>query len=269
MLQAKISKVHVTLAVTGFLVTSLAASLPLFAQETKTAPHSDAAQEFVHGAPAKPSTAWELAAGGRVYDKWWDALDKKKPATTNPKYPASGKTTGANTWRCVECHGWDYRGASGEFSKGEHYTGIKGIRGAIGDTPADIMKLLRGPSHGYTADMIPDDALRRVALFVSKGQHDVNTVRDARTGNPKGDVRRGQALFETTCAACHGFDGRLLNWGTKDDPAYVGTEANKLPWEVLHKIRNSHPGAAMINYRALPLSDAAAVLVYARTLPQK
>jgi len=55
----------------------------------------------------------------------------------------------------------------------------------------------------------------------------------------------------------------------KDDPAFIGTDSNKFPWEVLHKIRNSHTGIAMINFRALPMEDAMAVLVYSRTLPRQ
>ena len=86
---------------------------------------------------------------------------------------------------------------------------------------------------------------------------------------PLGNVERGKSIFQTICAACHGFDGRLINWGTVEEPSYVGTEASRLPDEVLHKLRNSHPGAAMVNLRALPLSDAVDVLTYAATLPTR
>ncbi len=231
--------------------------------------HDEEAQSFVHGAPTDPSEAWTLAAGGRIYDNWWDALDRKKPASGHPSYPADGKGSGPNTWRCKECHGWDYKGRQGEYAKGDHYSGIKGIRGAQGRDPARIMAMLRAPLHGYTQEMIKDDELRRVALFVTKGQHDVDRLKDKKTGNPVGSSARGRALYQTTCAACHGFDGKLLNWGSKDDPAFIGTDSNKFPWEVLHKIRNSHTGIAMINFRALPMEDALAVLAYSRTLPRK
>jgi thiosulfate dehydrogenase len=231
--------------------------------------HAEEEQSFVHGAPPDPSEAWTLAAGGRIYDNWWDALDRKKPTAGHPSYPADGKASGANTWRCKECHGWDYKGRQGEYAKGDHYSGIKGIRAAQGRDPARIMSLLRAPLHGYTADMINDQELRRVALFVSKGQHDVDRLKSKKTGDPVGNVSRGRALYQTTCAACHGYDGKLLNWGSKDDPAFMGTDANRFPWEVLHKIRNSHPGIAMINLRAWPMEDSMAVLAYARTLPRK
>lgn len=246
----------------------LLASGPAVPQEKHKVEHAPEAQSFVHGAPHDPSMAWTLAAGGRIYDNWWDALDRKKPQSTHPSYPKEGKATGANTWRCKECHGWDYKGRSGEYASGSHFTGIKGIRGAEGRNPGSILRLLRAPLHGYTVEMISDDELRRVALFVSRGQHDVDRLKD-RSGNPRGDARRGQALYQTTCAACHGYDGRLLNWGSKEEPAIIGSDANSVPWEVLHKIRNSHTGVAMINMRALPMSDAMAILAYARTLPQR
>lgn len=230
--------------------------------------HAAEAQEFVHGAPADPSEAWTLAAGGRLYDNWWEALDKPEPKGTHPSYPASGKAEGKATWRCKECHGWDYKGRNGRYKEGSHATGIIGIDGAAGRKVEDITKLLRSPLHGYTPEMLTDIELARVAAFVSRGQHDMSEVVDA-DNKPKGDVTRGKDLFQTICAACHGFDGRLLNWGTAEAPAYIGTEASKLPDEVTHKLRNSHPGAAMINTRALPLRDTIDVLTYAATLPTK
>lgn len=233
------------------------------------APHSGAQQDFVHGAPPQPSRAWTLAAGGRIYDTWWDALDRKKPDGTNPSYPATGKRTGATTWRCVECHGWDYKGKDGLYRAGERFTGIKGIRNARGHSTEQLVATIRAAPHNYTPEMIRDDEVKRLAAFIQSGQHDADLYIDRESGKVRGDAARGAALFQTQCAACHGYDGRALNWGTKEKPGYIGTEARALPWEVLHKIRNSHPGAAMINLRAQPLSDAIDVLTYAQTLPEK
>lgn len=231
--------------------------------------HSPEAQDFVHGRPDAPTEAWLLAAGGRIYDNWWEALDRSKPEGTHPSYPAAGPQKGAGTWRCKECHGWDYKGRDGGYAKGSHATGIVGIDKAAGRDVAAITALLRAPVHGYTPAMINDEELGRVAAFVSRGQHDTSKFLDPATGTAKGDAGNGRAVFQTICAACHGYDGRLLNWGTPEQPAYVGTEAGKFPEEVLHKIRNSHPGAAMVSLRAMPLEAAVDVLTYARTLPAK
>lgn len=225
--------------------------------------------QFVFGTPDEPAEAWLLSAGGRIYDRWWDALDRDEPKETHPAYPADGNKSGSATWRCKECHGWDYRGRDGRYGSGSHYTGIKGINGAKGRDPALIAKLLRDAPHGYSAEMIKDDELARIAAFVSRGQDDTARFVAPETGAVKGDKERGKAIFQSVCAACHGFQGKLLNWGSTKKPAYVGTEANAAPDEVLHKIRNSHPGTAMINLRAFAIEDAAAVLAYAKTLPQK
>lgn len=256
------NRLHVT-AITTSVLALMPLAMPAVADKTEHAPE---AQSFVHGAPSAPSDAWTLAAGGRIYDNWWEALDLPEPTTTHPSYPSSGKVEGKATWRCKECHGWDYKGRDGRYKSGSHATGFPGVMGAAGREPAEIVKLLRSPVHGYTPAMIHDDELARVAAFVSRGLHDMADVVDG-AGKPKGNPERGKAVFETICAACHGFDGRLLNWGTAAEPLYVGTEASKLPDEVLHKIRNSHPGAAMVNMRALPLSDSIDILTYAATLP--
>ncbi|MFZ5693667.1 MAG: c-type cytochrome [Pseudomonadota bacterium] len=266
--------IRIRSALLCFLVAWLLSSADASAQgqddKSTKDPHSHGGlTEFIHGAPRQPSEAWLRAAGGRIYDNWWDALDRKKPEGTHPAYPNTGKRTGANTWRCVECHGWDYNGKDGLYGSGERYTGIKGIRRAAGRDLKSIMALLRGQPHNYTQEMIKDEELRRVAIFVSRGQDNPDRFINVRTGKVKGDAQRGAALFQTMCAACHGFDGRALNWGTAEAPAFIGTEANKFPQEVLHKIRNSHPGAAMINFRAFPLEDAINVLAYAQTLPTK
>ncbi len=254
-------------------VLASALSVPVTHAQDKPADHGSSLQVFVHGAPDAPSRAWTLAAGGRIYDTWWDALDRKKPKVTNPAYPAEGKRSGATTWRCVECHGWDYKGKDGVQGKdqpmGERYSGVKGIRGAQRMTPAAIARMMRSPPHNYTPEMITDDEMLRLAAFVRSGQHDADKVIDRKTGVVKGNRKRGAELYQTTCAACHGHDGKALNWGTPEKPGYIGTEAKALPWEVLHKIRNSHPGAAMINLRAFPLQDAVDALAYAQTLPEK
>jgi len=231
--------------------------------------HAQEAQEYIHGTPEQATDTWVLSSGGRIYDNWWNALDKEPPEGTHPSYPSAGKKSGATTWRCKECHGWDYRGVDGVYRGGSHYTGIKGIYGAIGSNEAAIASLLRAPQHGYTADMINDQEMARLAAFVSRGQVDMSKFVDLETRAIRwGDLNHGRAIFQSICAACHGFDGRALDWGEGDESAYVGTEASAAPDEVYGKIMNGHPGVAMINLRAFGQQAILDVLSYASTLPQ-
>lgn len=258
------------LSIAALFCAALATSLAAFAQSggPNTATNS-ADQSVITGRPNNPSDAWTVAAGGRIYDNWWVALGKAKPQGTHPAYPASGEIKGESSFRCKECHGWDYRGSNGEYATGKHATGIKGIRAAEGRAPQAILAMLRAAPHGYTPEMMSDEELLRVARFVSRGQHDTTRIIGSKTSAIRGNATRGSAIFQTTCAVCHGYDGRHLNWGTKEEPEFVGTAVELSAAEVLHKIRNGHPGAAMINLRAFPLKDAADLLAYAKTLPTK
>lgn len=232
--------------------------------------HGPHQQEFVHGAPQVPSVEWLMAAGGRIYDNWWEALDREKPEGTNPVYPENAEQEGAVTWRCKECHGWDYLGAEGIYRKGSHFSGIKGVMGASGVPPEALMTTLRDANHPYTQEMITDEEMLRVAVFLSQGLVDMRSFIDYETRKVipgSGDFERGRAIFQTTCAACHGFDGRALDWGEDGEHNFVGTEAQEVPDEVFNKISNAHPGAAMINTRAFPMSDRISLMNYIATLP--
>ena len=96
----------------------------------------------------------KLSEGGRLYDKWWQEYGLKKPGQTHPAYPTKGVKKGANTWRCKECHGWDYRGKDGAYSKGSHFTGIKGIREYVNTSPDKIMRILKDDNHQYDTVML-------------------------------------------------------------------------------------------------------------------
>jgi thiosulfate dehydrogenase len=226
-------------------------------------------RDYIYGVPEVPTEAWIMSSGGRLYDNWINALDADAPEATHPTWPASNtKKKGAVTWRCKSCHGWDYRGRDGAYSKGSYKTGITGVRAWAGKDPEAIHKILMNDTHGFTHDMIPLDAMQRIAAFVSRGQVDVAAY-IGMDKSVKGNAERGAATFQTVCASCHGFDGRALDWGDDDEPGFVGTEANANPWEVLHKIRFGHPGVEMVSMAAFPLEDALDILAYTQTLPVK
>ena len=173
-----------------------------------------------------------------------------------------------STWRCKECHGWDYLGAEGIYRQGSHFTGIQGVMGAQGRPVEALLRTLRDENHPYTTEMITDEEMQRVALFINRGLVDMRSFIDMETRQVNaGDADRGREIFQTTCAACHGFDGRALDWGVGQEHNFVGTEAASLPDEVFNKISNAHPGAAMINMRAFSVEDRINLMAYIATLP--
>lgn len=229
----------------------------------------DHQKEYVYGQPANPSEAWIISSGMRLYDNWMNVMDHDGPGKTHPSWPASNtKKEGNVTWRCKSCHGWDFKGVDGEYASGSYKTGITGVMSAATMHPDDIHKILMDSTHQYTHDMISQEAMLRLSKALAIGLYDTDDYINA-DGSVKGDLRRGREIFQNVCAACHGYDGTALDWGDENEPAYVGTEANANPWEVIAKIRHGHPGVEMVSLIAFPMSDISSVLKYVQTLPQE
>jgi thiosulfate dehydrogenase len=224
-------------------------------------------QSYVFGAPDEPSEPWLLAYGGRLYDTWWAVLLRDPPEGEHPAYPARSGRDGSDTWRCVECHGWDYKGRDGRYAQGPHATGIKGVHAMVGVAPAEIAKILRDDTHRYTPEMIPDKALEALALFVSKGQIDVDGVIDPATRTVRGDAVRGRAIFQNVCAICHDYDGMAWITGDEDGLTTLGAIARQNPWRGLHKVMNGQTYADMPAMRAFGVQTVLDVLAYAQSLP--
>lgn len=266
-----IGRARLACALAGLGALALATIAPLQAQQSPTPENLDQGfyQSYLFGAPADPSEEWVLAYGGRLYDLWWIVLLSEPPERKHPAYPESGTAQGADTWRCVACHGWDYRGAAGAFGAGPHYTGIKGIEAMAGADPASIAALLRKPPHGFDAAMIPDEALHALALFVSRGQGKPGQQIDAGTGRFQGNPAKGKPVFQNICAICHDFDGRAWITGEDDGLNNLGAIATADPWRALHKVLNGQTYADMPALRALHRQTVLDVLSYLQTLPSE
>ena len=195
--------------------------------------------------------------GGRLYDNWWEVLLNDEPEGRHPSYPADGEATGSKTWRCPACHGWDYKGAAG----------IKGVFGMAGSAPSVIKAILRDETHQYTPQMLTNRAVDRLSGFISYGLVDMDRYIDQASMMPKGDVKRGKIVFESICALCHGENGKAINFGSEDEPEYVGTVAKFEILEAFHKVRNGQPGQPMMSLITQPIQTQIDVLAYERTLP--
>ena len=151
------------------VLTAVCFVIVAFAGVTALAPSPALAQEEESHAH-DPSDVWAIARGGQLYDKWYAVLERDPPKQTHPAYPADAKKKGSSTWRCKECHGWDYKGVDGAYAKGSHRTGIKGVRGVAGLPTEEIHDIIMNKMHSFTTEMMPHSAMEKLALFLSKGQ---------------------------------------------------------------------------------------------------
>ena len=219
-----------------------------------------------------------VATGGLLYDKWWKAVPgAKAPVGDHPVWASqtTNKLKGEATWRCKECHGWDYRGKDGAYGSGSHATGFPGVIAAGGKSLDELKAILKGSAdrrHDFSS-VLNDTALTHLATFLKHGPVDLKPLIDPKTKKAvKADADAGKKSFEA-CAACHGADGATRNFGKPDKPEYVGTVARANPWEFLHKVRFGHPGSdpPMPSGVELGLSlhDVLDLLAYSQTLRDK
>jgi len=219
-------------------------------------------------AAASPSPEL-LKRGAQLYDNWF-ALAGEQPTETHSIYPEVGQKQGAVTWRCQECHGWDYLGNQGRYAEGPHYTGIKGVRGVRNWSQEGLKKLL-GPKgrHDFTAQLSRDDIVA-LTLFLRTGLVDARKAIDGE-GLARGSSELGKPLYEAQCAACHGAEGQKLELKPeKEGVQGVGWLARDNPQETLHKILWGQPGSAMPSMRVdagLSFEQVVDLLTYSQQLP--
>ncbi|MGZ8756271.1 MAG: c-type cytochrome [Acidimicrobiia bacterium] len=214
----------------------------------------------------------DAVTGGLLYDQWWVAAGVDEPSGDNPLWGSqtTNERSGLDTWRCKECHGWDYMGADGAYGSGSHQTGFPGVWDAQSKPFEDLVAQISGqvdPDHDFSA--MGEPAVADLATFILEGLADYAPM----IGDDKlaigGDAGAGETLYGTGCAACHGADGKTLNFGSDDEPEFVGTIATDNPWEFFHKVRVGQPGSAMPAAMKIgwSLEDVLNVLSFAQTLP--
>jgi len=226
------------------------------------------------GGGGTPFNLADLVRGGLLYDKWWAENGADEPTDTNPTYPTEvnpNHRTGSQTWRCKECHGWDYLGVEGAYGSGSHFTGIAGILDAtepqeLFDIIADGTTGPTGTMTGYTEDQLSDEDIWDLVKFIKEGLIDDRNFINYQTKeaiNP--DLENGQARYNSVCAACHGFGGEAIEF----DEGCIRELADDNPQEVFHKIRFGNPGTPMPSSieNGWTNEDVRDVLGYAQTLP--
>jgi thiosulfate dehydrogenase len=257
----------------AILFFALFAIIPFFigsVQASSFHPQSSGSTET----PQAPSPE-VLIPGAILYDRWYAALGKEAPSGNMPIWSrqSTNSRSGPDTWRCVECHGWDYKGVEGAYSSGSHLTGFPNIRKLVADMDVtEIIAHLHGskdPAHDFSKYM--DDAtLNKLAQFLKYGLIDDDQyIDDISLKVKNADVDHGRQLYNQTCAACHGADGMLIVFHTEGINEYLGSVANRDPWRFLHRTRFGVAGADMPVGAKLgwTTEDGRDVLAYAQTLP--
>lgn len=216
----------------------------------------------------------DAVRGGRIYDNWIVAVDQPAPTASHPLWQTqeNNRRSGAVTWLCTECHGWDYKGADGAYGLySSHYTGFTGVLGMVGASQQDVLEWFNGTantSHDFGRYFDATSIMDLVA-FLRTRQIDTNLLIDRYTGRSLGDPQQGAGLYESTCASCHGDQGAEINFGTETDPLFLADMTVVDPWRSVHKIRFGTPldlRMPATEELGWSLTRVADVLAYAQTL---
>ncbi len=216
----------------------------------------------------------DLKNGAQMYDNWLKITGTRTPENQNhPLYPQTSKKSGKITWRCKECHGWDYIGNKGRYSKGSHFTGISGVFHVQKENPEVLYGFLtnKKAEHDFL-EYLPKSEIWDFVKFLREGQVAIEPVIDIQ-GKGKGNSSHGKVLYDAHCSDCHGSDGNQIDFkGTKEGVQGVGWLANDNPQESIHKIRWGHPGSNMPSMtvdKNLSEQDSIDILTYSSLLNSK
>lgn len=224
-----------------------------------------------------PQAGDDLSAGAQLYDNWYASLGVSAPAGNHPLWErqTSNTRSGPETWRCAECHGWDYKGASGAYGSGSHYTGFPSVF-VLADrlSEQEIIDHLNGkidPLHDFSG-LMDETSLRQIAVFLKEGLLDDSQFIDPVSLKAiGGNTVNGEKRFEMVCATCHGADGKTLVLKSEGVAEALGDVASRDPYRFLHRSRFGVAGVAMPIGRDLGWSvdDSHDVLAYVQTLPKR
>jgi mono/diheme cytochrome c family protein len=216
----------------------------------------------------------DLVVGAQLYDKWYAALGVPGPQGDMPVWSRQSTNTrsGAETWRCSECHGWDYKGVVGAYASGSHQTGFPSLILTTADmTKEEIIAHLKGENdqaHDFS-NYLDENAMGQLAVFLKEGLiNDSEYIDPVSLNVINGNHEHGNELYNSTCAECHGEDGTTIIFRTEGVDETLGDVANRDPFRFLHRTRFGVAGTGMpVGYElGWTPADGRDTLMHAQTL---
>jgi len=195
------------LVLTGSLLV-IGAILAACSSLSTTAPASELNTEASaveqHLEPSTHELVGNVLRGGLLYDNWFKVLGMEAPEGNQPLWATQTNNTrsGEDTWRCKECHGWDYLGVDGAYGSDSHMTGFPGVHQVAGQDPNEILAILEGganPNHDFSMYMNDQDLID-LALFLSEYQFDSASIINENKMAVGGDAESGMTIFEEKSA---------------------------------------------------------------------
>lgn len=190
-----------------------------------------------------PQSKNPVVLGAQLYDDWSKIVPGASVPVGNSliwSRQTNNTRSGADTWRCVTCHGWDYQGKDGAFKSGSNATGFPGILAGSELSQSELVAIFSGGNdlqHDFSV-FLGDEDLNNLAAFIQEGLINDNQFIDIITRKViSGNLANGKNKFESTCASCHGNDGKKLTFRYEGSDIALGTLAVQDPWRFLHRTR--------------------------------
>ncbi|MGC2857136.1 c-type cytochrome [Novispirillum sp. DQ9] len=204
-----------------------------------------------------------IARGGRLYGDWIKETGRTAPRTVHPAWTGKAPASASDTWRCRDCHGWDYQGKDGPAAKVSPVP-ARGLALQEGAPAEAIIAILTNDTHRYGGVLTRRD-LADLAAFVSGGQFRMTWAIDPDKASFHGEGLGYGDHYQTLCASCHGATGTAVRTMSP-----LGRVVRENPWRALHNVLNGHAGESMPPMRVFPPDMAAAILAHIeRTLPSE
>lgn len=220
--------------------------------------------------------------GARIYDNFFIELDEADPGVDNPLIAIGTPTdpahtlTGMNSYRCSQCHGFDYEGGIYTFNNGATNNLLE-LRDVRGRTEEDVFHLLMNGFHIFDgtavvnvhnySTLLTEQAIVDVSDFVVNEIFDTHVYIRAPTSEGLGDITEGMEIYNSqavagevpaftrvdgsnfNCVDCHGDTGNLV----------AGVDLYTLAWsnpfEWLHRVNFGSP-RSLATYPDITAEDA-------------